>query len=126
MLGSEHFWSGSLHVEETILSERADEQAGYDVYTRVSRWTQTPARLELAITFDDAERIAGFHHPQSLRDLLGRPAPISASYALTTAREEPKTCAKAYLRGHFPVRATTASSIAVDKEGGKRAFAATA
>lgn len=56
-------------AEETILSERTDEQSGYDVYTRVSRWTQAPTPLELTISFDGAERIAGF---------LIRPQPVAA------------------------------------------------
>lgn len=55
-------------AEDSILSERADAQTGYDVYTRVSRWTQTPAPLELSIAFDNAERIAGF---------LIRPQPLA-------------------------------------------------
>lgn len=56
-------------AEEAILSERTDEQAGHDVYTRVSRWTEAPAPLELVIVFDDAERIAGF---------FIRPQPVAA------------------------------------------------
>lgn len=47
-------------AEATILSERTDEQAGYVVYTRVSRWTQAPAPMELIIALDGQERIAGF------------------------------------------------------------------
>ncbi|MBM1813819.1 M23 family metallopeptidase [Pseudosulfitobacter pseudonitzschiae] len=55
--------------EDTILTERTDVQARHDVYTRVSRWTETSEPLELVIVFDDAERIAGF----SLR-----PKPVAA------------------------------------------------
>lgn len=56
-------------AEDAILSERVEEQAGLDVYTRVSRWTQTPVPLELVIAFNGAERIAGF---------LIRPQPVAA------------------------------------------------
>ncbi len=56
-------------AEQAILSERTAEQAGHDVYTRISRWTETPAPLELVIAFDDAERIAGF---------FIRPQPVAA------------------------------------------------
>lgn len=56
-------------AENTILSERTDERAGHDVYTRVSRWSQKPAPLELVIAFDGAERIAGF---------FIRPQPVAA------------------------------------------------
>lgn len=56
-------------AEDTILSERMDAQAGHDVYTRVSRWTQAPAPLELVIAFDGAGRIAGF---------FIRPRPVAA------------------------------------------------
>lgn len=56
-------------TEDAILSERVDAQAGHDVYTRVSLWTQAPAPLELVISFDGAERIAGF---------LIRPQPVAA------------------------------------------------
>ncbi|RWR25694.1 M23 family metallopeptidase [Sinirhodobacter populi] len=53
--------------EDAILTERTDVQAGHDVYTRVSRWTETSAPLELVIAFDDAARIAGFFiRPQSV------------------------------------------------------------
>lgn len=47
-------------VEDTILSERMEEQSGHHVYTRVSRWTEASALLQLVIAFDDAGRIAGF------------------------------------------------------------------
>lgn len=56
--------------EQAVLSERTAEQAGHDVYTRVSRWTETPAPLELVIAFDGAERISGF---------FIRPQPVAAS-----------------------------------------------
>lgn len=56
-------------TEDTILSERAEEQAGHDVYTRVSRWTEGTAPLELIIALDDAEQIAGF---------FIRPQPVAA------------------------------------------------
>ncbi|RWR04714.1 M23 family metallopeptidase [Paenirhodobacter populi] len=55
--------------EDAILTERTDVQAGHDVYTRVSRWTETSAPLELVIAFDDAARIAGF---------FIRPQPVAA------------------------------------------------
>lgn len=55
--------------EDAILTERTDVQADHDVYTRVARWTEAPAPLELVIAFDKAERIAGF----SLR-----PQPVAA------------------------------------------------
>lgn len=55
--------------EGAILTERTNVQAGHDVYTRVSRWTETSAPLELVIAFDDAERIAGF---------FIRPQPVAA------------------------------------------------
>lgn len=54
-------------AEDTILSESTDEQAGHDIYTRVSRWTEASVPLELVIAFDDSERIAGFFiRPQSV------------------------------------------------------------
>lgn len=55
--------------EGAILTERADVQAGQDVYTRVSRWSESSAPLELVIAFDDAERISGF---------VIRPQPVAA------------------------------------------------
>lgn len=55
--------------EDAILTERTDVQAGHDVYTRVSRWTETSAPLELVIAFDDANLIAGF---------FIRPQPVAA------------------------------------------------
>ncbi len=56
-------------VEQTVLSERTTEQADHRVYTRISRWTETLAPMELVIAFNDDERIAGFSI---------RPQPVAA------------------------------------------------
>ncbi|MFT3691400.1 hypothetical protein [Paenirhodobacter sp.] len=56
-------------TEEAILSEWAEQQAGHDVFTRVSRWSDLAVPLELVISFDDPERIAGF---------FIRPQPVAA------------------------------------------------
>lgn len=58
-----------LGTEEAVLSERVEKQAGHNVFTRLSRWTDAPALIELVIAFDDAEHIAGF---------FVRPQPVAA------------------------------------------------
>ncbi|RJE89257.1 M23 family metallopeptidase [Paracoccus onubensis] len=58
-----------LGTEEAVLSERVEKQAGHDVFTRLSRWTDAPALIEIVIAFDDAEHIAGFYV---------RPQPVAA------------------------------------------------
>lgn len=52
--------SDAFGTEEQILSERVENRAGHDVFTRISRWSNAPAPLEMVIAFDEAERIAGF------------------------------------------------------------------
>ncbi|MEM6762157.1 MAG: M23 family metallopeptidase [Pseudomonadota bacterium] len=59
-------------TEAAVLSERALQQHGYDVYARLSRWSGADQLTEVIISFDDAERVAGF---------LVRPTPDAAPSA---------------------------------------------
>ena len=47
-------------TEDELLSERAATQVGFEVYTRVSRWTGTEAPLQLIIAIDEFNKVAGF------------------------------------------------------------------
>lgn len=52
-------------TEEEILSEQTERRAGHEVYTRLSRWTNSPATMEIIVALDPEERIAGlFVRPQ--------------------------------------------------------------
>lgn len=56
-------------TEDLVLSERVETQAGYEVFTRVSRWTGAEMPVEMVVSFDQAGKIAGF---------FIRPQPVAA------------------------------------------------
>ncbi|ARO14463.1 peptidase M23 [Ketogulonicigenium robustum] len=69
-------WRTSLGTEfgteEEVIDEQTAESGGFTVYSRVARWSDTPDPMEIVISLDEGQKIAGF---------VMRPQPVAANSA---------------------------------------------
>lgn len=50
----------SFGREEAVISEKTSQDGGFNVYTRLARWTGAPVPIQTVVAFDKAGQIAGF------------------------------------------------------------------